>query len=93
MIGKCDMIVMDVNSGNCDYWHVSPMKRAPIYETFEASDGKQLNMLHCSGSQENMVTNNDFSTYSVDRKMAFFYSNLLKISIFQLGKSLITVLK
>ena len=45
-----------------------PIKSAGIHDVLEEASGFIGYLLHCSGSQENMVVNSDMSTYSEERK-------------------------
>ena len=46
-----------------------PIKSIGIHDIVKSASGHIGYMLHCSGSQENMVVNSDMSTYSEERKI------------------------
>ena len=64
----CDFFVR--NSGSqCETLPFMPIKSAGIHDILEPASGFEAALLHCSGSQENMVVNSDMSTYSSFRKI------------------------
>ena len=64
----CDFYVHDTNSGACVFLPFLPIKSFGIHDIVEIASGHIGYLLHCSGSQENMVVNSDMSTYSEERK-------------------------
>ena len=65
----CDFF--ERNSGSqCKALPFMPIKSAGIHDILEGPvSGFESFLLHCSGSQENMVVNSDMSTYSSFRKI------------------------
>ena len=69
MLGfACDFYVHDTSSGGCVFLPFLPIKSFGIHDIMESASGHIGYMLHCSGSQENMVVNSDMSTFSEERK-------------------------
>ena len=64
----CDFYVHDTSSGGCVFLPFLPIKSFGIHDVVESASGYIGYLLHCSGSQENMVVNSDMSTYSEERK-------------------------
>ena len=76
MLGfACDFYVLDTSSKGCVFLPFLPIKSFGIHDIVESASGHIGYMLHCSGSQENMVVNSDMSTYSEERKI-FKKSNI-----------------
>ena len=72
----CDFYVLDTSSKGCVFLPFLPIKSIGIHDIVESasSELREENghigyMLHCSGSQENMVVNSDMSTFSEERKI------------------------
>ena len=65
----CDFYVYDTSSGACVFMPFLPIKSIGIHDIVKSASGHIGYMLHCSGSQENMVVNSDMSTYSEERKI------------------------
>ena len=65
----CDFYVLDTSSGGCVFLPFLPIKSFGIHDIVEEASGHIGFLLHCSGSQENMVVNSDMSTYSEERKI------------------------
>ena len=70
MLGfACDFYVYDTSSGACVFLPYLPIKSIGIHDIVKSASGNIGYMLHCSGSQENMVVNSDMSTFSEERKI------------------------
>ena len=63
----CDFFVYD--GSTCVFLPFLPIKSIGIHDIVKSASGNIGYMLHCSGSQENMVVNSDMSTFSEERKI------------------------
>ena len=94
MLGfACDFFVYD--GSTCVFLPFLPIKSIGIHDIVKSASGNIGYMLHCSGSQENMVVNSDMSTFSEERKIlkktALYHDvrNVDELLLFQHGKLLI----
>ena len=64
------MFEYDRSSKYCALLPSTPQKSAAIYDVLQPDPSKikDVYIMHCSGSQENLVQNSDFFTRSRDRK-------------------------
>ena len=91
MLGfACDFYVYDTSSGACVFLPFLPIKSIGIHDIVESASGHIGYLLHCSGSQENMVVNSDMSTYSEERKRCkkhsfMMYELLMSYFSFSMG--------
>ena len=63
---SCNIFEYDWSSKYCAFLPASPMKSAAIYDVLLPGTTQDIYMMHCSGSQENLVSNSDFFTRSRD---------------------------
>lgn len=69
MLGSsCNMFEYDKSSKYCNFLPSTPQKSAAIYDVLlpDTSGTSDIYIMHCSGAQENLVSNSDFFTRSKD---------------------------
>ena len=75
---SCNFFNLEKNSGGSSRCYLMPLtaiKSNGIYDMITQDNSFEAFLMHCSGSQENMIANSDFSTYSYDRKLQIDIKN------------------